>query len=171
MEVHDFGQLGLIVLESCRELGMKVDYFIKTMRENSGDEVDSYMVPIQEIRFNNGEGKIKLKDTVRGKDIYILCDVGNYSCTYTMFGYITHKGPDEHFQDIKRVVSAIAGKARRVTVITPLLYGSRQHKRNGRESLDCAMGLQELERLGGPFSRRTSVSGDVLMISSWSMFI
>ena len=121
MEVHDFGQLGLIVLESCRELGMKVDYFIKTMRENSGDEVDSYMVPIQEIRFNNGEGKIKLKDTVRGKDIYILCDVGNYSCTYTMFGYITHKGPDEHFQDIKRVVSAIAGKARRVTVITPLL--------------------------------------------------
>lgn len=148
MEVHDFGQLGLIVLESCRELGMKVDYFIKTMRENSGDEVDSYMVPIQEIRFNNGEGKIKLKDTVRGKDIYILCDVGNYSCTYTMFGYITHKGPDEHFQDIKRVVSAIAGKARRVTVITPLLYGSRQHKRNGRESLDCAMGLQELERLG-----------------------
>ena len=98
MEVHDFGQLGLIVLESCRELGMKVDYFIKTMRENSGDEVDSYMVPIQEIRFNNGEGKIKLKDTVRGKDIYILCDVGNYSCTYTMFGYITHKGPDEHFK-------------------------------------------------------------------------
>lgn len=138
------GELGIIALESCKELGKKIDEHIKLKRKTD----KSFLVPIQEIRFSNGEGKVKLPESVRGKDIYILCDIGNYSCTYNMFGIENHKGPDEHFQDIKRTVSAIRGKAKRITVIMPLLYESRQHRRKGRESLDCALALQELERLG-----------------------
>ena len=137
-------ELGLIALESCKELGKAVDKFIQEKRNTS----ESFLIPINEIRFSNGEGKVKISESVRGKDIYILCDIGNYSCTYKMFGFINHKGPDEHFQDIKRTVSAIRGKAAKITVIMPLLYESRQHRRKGRESLDCALALQELERLG-----------------------
>ena len=137
-------ELGLIVLESCAELGNAVDKYIQDKRNCT----ESFLIPIDEIRFSNGEGKVKISETVRGKDIYILCDVGNYSCKYKMFGFENHKGPDEHFQDIKRTVSAIKGKATRITVIMPLLYESRQHRRKGRESLDCALALQELERLG-----------------------
>lgn len=137
-------ELAIIALESCKELGRKVDKIIQQKRNTT----DSFLVPINEVRFSNGEGKVKLPETVRGKDIYILCDVGNYSCTYKMFGFTNHKGPDEHFQDIKRTVSAIRGKAARITVIMPLLYESRQHRRKGRESLDCALALQELARLG-----------------------
>lgn len=143
-----YGQLGIIALESCKELGAKIDHYLLQKRESSIDTPKTYLISIDEIRFANGEGKVKLEETVRGKDIYILCDVGNYSCTYEMYGFTNHKGPDEHFQDIKRVVSAIGGKARRVTVIMPMLYEGRQHKRKGRESLDCALALQELERLG-----------------------
>ncbi|WP_160675516.1 ribose-phosphate pyrophosphokinase [Clostridium sp. C8-1-8] len=142
--IPDNGDLGLIVLESCKALGQKIDEEIKSRRGTK----ESFLIPTEEIRFSNGEGKVKLSETVRGKDIYILCDVGNHSCTYNMFGLQTFKGPDEHFQDIKRTVSAIRGKARRITVIMPLLYASRQHRRKGRESLDCALALQELERLG-----------------------
>ncbi|MDR3597303.1 ribose-phosphate pyrophosphokinase [Clostridium sp.] len=137
-------ELGIIALESCTELGNAIDKYIQKSRECT----ESFLVPIEEIRFSNGEGKVKISETVRGKDIYILCDVGNYSCTYKMFGFENHKGPDEHFQDIKRTVAAIRGKAARITVIMPLLYESRQHRRKGRESLDCALSLQELERLG-----------------------
>ena len=137
-------ELGIIALESCRELGHAID---KLIQEKRGTQ-ESFLIPIEEIRFSNGEGKVKISETVRGKDIYILCDIGNYSCTYKMFGFINHKGPDEHFQDIKRTVSAIRGKATKITVIMPLLYESRQHRRKGRESLDCALALQELERLG-----------------------
>lgn len=137
-------ELGLIALESCTELGNAIDKYIQEKTNTN----KSFLVPIEEIRFSNGEGKVKLSETVRGKDIYILCDIGNYSCTYKMFGFTNHKGPDEHFQDIKRTVSAIRGKASRITVIMPLLYESRQHRRKGRESLDCALALQELERLG-----------------------
>ena len=137
-------ELGIIALESCRELGEQVNKIIQQKRNIE----ESSLIPTNEIRFSNGEGKVKLPETVRGKDIYILCDVGNYSCTYKMFGFTNHKGPDEHFQDIKRTVSAIRGKAARITVIMPLLYQSRQHRRKGRESLDCALALQELERLG-----------------------
>ncbi|MBB6623146.1 ribose-phosphate pyrophosphokinase [Clostridium gasigenes] len=137
-------ELGLIVLESCAELGNAVDKYIQDKRNCT----ESFLIPIDEIRFSNGEGKVRISETVRGKDIYILCDVGNYSCKYKMFGFENHKGPDEHFQDIKRTVSAIKGKATRITVIMPLLYESRQHRRKGRESLDCALALQELERLG-----------------------
>lgn len=144
-----YGKLGIIALESCRELGSKIDYYLQKRREDkSSNKSKTFLISTEEIRFANGEGKVRLEETVRGKDIYILCDIGNYSCTYDMFGFTNHMGPDEHFQDIKRVVSAIGGKARRVTVIMPLLYEGRQHKRKGRESLDCAMALQELERLG-----------------------
>lgn len=102
---------------------------------------------LERSRFNNGEGKIKIKDTVRDKEIYILCDVGNYDITYEMHGFTHHMGPDEHFQDIKRTISALSGYASKIVLVTPLLYQSRQHKRKGRESLDCAMALQELDRL------------------------
>lgn len=138
------GELGIVALSSCRDLGEKVDAHIRARR----NEEKSYLITTQDIRFSNGEGKVKIEETVRGKDIYILCDVGNYSIEYEMFGFTNHMGPDEHFQDIKRTISAIRGKARRITVIMPLLYASRQHRRKGRESLDCAMALQELERLG-----------------------
>ncbi len=137
-------ELGIIVLESCKELGDAIDKYI----QNSRNCTESFLIPIDEIRFSNGEGKVKISESVRAKDIYILCDVGNYSCTYKMFGITNHKGPDEHFQDINRTVAAIRGKAARITVIMPLLYESRQHRRKGRESLDCALALQELERLG-----------------------
>jgi len=137
-------ELGIIALESCAELGNAIEKYI----QNNRNCTESFLIPIDEIRFSNGEGKVKISESVRGKDIYILCDVGNYSCTYKMFGIENHKGPDEHFQDIKRTVAAIRGKAARITVIMPLLYESRQHRRKGRESLDCALALQELERLG-----------------------
>ncbi|KGK89916.1 ribose-phosphate pyrophosphokinase [Clostridium sp. HMP27] len=138
------GELGIIALQSCKELGEKINYHIKEKR----NEERSYLIETEDIRFSNGEGKVKLGDSIRGKDVYILCDVGNYSIQYKMFGFMNHMGPDEHFQDIKRTISAIRGKASRITVIMPLLYASRQHRRKGRESLDCAMALQELERLG-----------------------
>jgi ribose-phosphate pyrophosphokinase len=147
--ITPYGPLGIIALESCKELGYKVDKYLQEKRKVSlEDNHKSFLISTDEIRFSNGEGKVRLEETVRGKDIYILCDVGNYSCTYEMFGITHHMGPDEHFQDIKRTISAIGGKARRVTVIMPMLYESRQHKRKGRESLDCALALQELERLG-----------------------
>jgi ribose-phosphate pyrophosphokinase len=137
-------ELGIIALESCAEIGNSIDKYIQSSRNCN----ESFLIPIDEIRFSNGEGKVKISESVRGKDIYILCDVGNYSCTYKMFGITNHKGPDEHFQDIKRTVAAIRGKAARITVIMPLLYEARQHRRKGRESLDCALALQELARLG-----------------------
>ena len=146
-DISNHGDLCLIVLKSSAELGKLVDKNIKMLR-NEQDEELTYILPIEEIRFSNGEGKVKLDESVRGKDIYILADCGNYSVTYNMFGYENHMGPDEHYQDIKRVLSAIGGKANRVTVIMPLLYASRQHKRKGRESLDCAQALIELENLG-----------------------
>ncbi|MGL5150897.1 MAG: ribose-phosphate pyrophosphokinase [Clostridium sp.] len=142
-----YGDLGLAVLTSSKEFGCKVNDELKKIRKNSDSE-NTYILNINETRFSNGEGKVVIEESVRGKDLYILCDVGNHSCTYDLFGYKNHMGPDEHFQDIKRVLSAIGGKARRVTVIMPLLYASRQHRRKRRESLDCALALQELERLG-----------------------
>lgn len=138
------GELGIIVLQSCSEMGQKIDEHIRAKR----DVERSYIIKSRDVRFSNGEGKVILEESVRGKDIYILCDVGNYSISYNMFGFENHMGPDEHFQDIKRAISAVRGKANRITVIMPLLYASRQHRRKGRESLDCAMALQELERLG-----------------------
>ncbi|WP_291633933.1 ribose-phosphate pyrophosphokinase [Clostridium sp.] len=148
--------LGIMALESSSELGNRINELLIEKRKDYANEPisnlmggeKSFLISMKDIRFSNGEGKIVIENTVRGKDIFILCDVGNYSCTYKMFGYENHKSPDDHFQDIKRVLSALGGKAKRITVIMPLLYASRQHRRKHRESLDCAIALQELEKLG-----------------------
>ena len=137
-------ELKLVVLDNIEDLGNKVNEELKQMNNESED----YIIPITRDRFSNGEGKIKIQGTVRDKDIYILSDVGNYSITYEMHGMKHFMAPDEHFQDIKRVISAISGYANKITVIMPLLYESRQHRRKGKERLDCAIALQELERLG-----------------------
>jgi len=139
------GDLGLVLLRGSNGFGHLVDEDLVFKRRG---EKKSYVIDISDVRFANGEGKVVLQETVRGKDIYILADVGNYSCTYNMFGYENRLGPDEHFQSIKRVVSAIGGNAARINVIMPLLYAGRQDARKSRESLDCAVALQELEALG-----------------------
>lgn len=136
--------LKLIVLDNIKEIGEEVDNYLQEMNYST----ESYILHVTRDRFSNGEAKITIDETVRDKDVYILSDVGNYSITYKMHGMTVPMGPDEHFQDIKRCISALSGYARRITVITPLLYQSRQDKRKSRESLDCAIGLQELERLG-----------------------
>jgi len=136
--------LRLIVLDNCREFGECVNEYLKNMHQTDKD----FIVPIQEVRFNNGEGKIKILESIREKDVYIISDVGNYSSTYEMHGFLNHKSPDDHFQDIKRVIWAMKGQAASISVITPLLYESRQHRRKGRESLDCALSLKELFELG-----------------------
>ena len=149
------GDLGIIALSSAAELGAKVDQHLVKMRserghdhDSEGKRVKSYLVPITETRFSNGEGKISLHETVRGRDIYIIGDVSNYAITYNMFGLTVPMGPDEHFMDIKRALSAMSGRARHITVITPKLYASLQHRKKARESMDCAVALQELERWG-----------------------
>lgn len=136
--------LALIVMDNHKLLGEEINNNINKMRGTD----KSYIIPLVNDRFSNGEGKITIKGSVREKDIYIIADVGNYSLTYNMHGLVNHVSPDEHYQDIKRVISAMSGHARRVNVIMPLLYQSRQHKRKGRESLDCAVALRELESLG-----------------------
>jgi ribose-phosphate pyrophosphokinase len=137
-------KIGLIVLDNCKKLGDSINEHLT--KENKYN--NNYIIKKEEVRFNNGEGKFVIKETIREKMVFILSDVGNHSCTYKMFGYDNHMGPDEHFQDIKRVISAIGGNASKIVVIMPLLYASRQHKKKSRESLDCAIALQELERLG-----------------------
>jgi ribose-phosphate pyrophosphokinase len=136
--------LKLIVLENCKDLGSKVNDKLNELRENK----ENYIIPVESNRFSNGEGKMKIESSVRDKDLYILSDVGNYSLSYTMHGHESYMSPDDHFQDIKRVISATSCHASRITLIMPLLYQSRQHKRKNGESLDCAIALQELEQLG-----------------------
>lgn len=153
------GRLGLISLESCQELGRKVDdWLVKWRREREHNHLDSfafegyrrdsYMIKVQTPRFGSGEGKCVVTESVRGDDIYIMLDVCNYSLTYRMGPYTNLMSPDDHFQDLKRVIGAVGGKARRLNVIMPYLYESRQSKRTGRESLDCATALQELTDMG-----------------------
>ena len=158
VEFFNHGELGIIVMQSAKDLGEKINTNVSLLREEKGK---NYIIPITETRFQNGEGKVRIDSTVRGKDIFIISDVGNYSCTYDIYGYTNHIGPDEHFQNIKRVLSAIGGKANRITVIMPLLYSSRQHKRRGRESLDCAMALRELEALGV-----STASGSIVFVAT-----
>lgn len=136
--------LRIVVLENANELGNKVNEHLKDTRGSNKD----YTIPLTNNRFSNGEGKVKLESSVRDKDLYIISDVGNYGLTYKIHGCDHIVSPDEHFQDIKRVISATSGHASRITLVMPLLYQSRQHKRKGRESLDCAIALQELEQLG-----------------------
>lgn len=136
--------LKLIVLSNCKDFGEKVNRNINFLRKNT----KNYTIPHCLSRFSNGEGKAKIEESVRDKDIYIISDVGNYSEKYKMHGFEHHVSPDEHFQDIKRIISATCGHASKINLVMPLLYQSRQHKRKGRESLDCAIALQELEQLG-----------------------
>ncbi len=153
------GALGLIPVTGCEELGAKVnDYLVKWRRESGHqykDDVaftgylrDNYIIGAKVPRFGSGEAKGIITDSVRGKDLYLMVDVLNYSVTYSLTGNTNHMSPDDHFQNLKRVIAAIGGKSRRINVIMPFLYESRQHKRNGRESLDCALALQELVRMG-----------------------
>ena len=159
IETIPVGPLGLIPLKSCTGLGKRVDdYLVEWRREResehkstiafSGYQRDSYILEANTPRFGSGEGKGTIEESVRGDDLYIMVDVCNYSLTYSLFGMINHMSPDDHFQDLKRIIAAAAGKARRINVIMPFLYESRQHKRSGRESLDCAMALQELVNMG-----------------------
>ncbi len=153
------GQLGIIALPGCEELANKIDNYLIRWRfqRNSehkdtlafaGYEKSTYLINMDFPRFGTGEGKAALNQTVRGYDIYILCDVFNYGVTYKMYGMTVPMSPDEHFANLKRAISAIEGKAKRVSVIMPMLYEGRQHKRSSRESLDCAMMLQELHNMG-----------------------
>lgn len=153
------GQLGIIALPGCEELANKIDNYLIRWRfqRNSehkdtlafaGYEKSTYLINMDFPRFGTGEGKAALNQTVRGYDIYILCDVFNYGVTYKMYGITVPMSPDEHFANLKRAISAIEGKAKRVSVIMPMLYEGRQHKRSSRESLDCAMMLQELHNMG-----------------------
>lgn len=159
LESIPVGSLRIVPLQSCKTLGDKVDAFLvkwRTERENehknslafSGYQRDSYVLEAKLPRFGSGEGKGEIKESVRGADLYILVDVCNYSLTYSMAGHENHMSPDDHYQDLKRVIAAVGGKARRITVIMPFLYESRQHKRTARESLDCAIALQELIKMG-----------------------
>ena len=159
LETIPVGTLGIIALESSREIGQKVnDYIVRWRRERehthastiafSGYERDNYLIKTECPRFGTGEAKCCVKETVRGDDLYLLVDICNYSLTYTVCGQTNHMSPDDHFQDLKRVIAALNGKARRITVIMPFLYESRQHKRSARESLDCAIALQELVNMG-----------------------
>lgn len=151
--------LKIIAHESCAELAQQVNDHLVTFRKEinkshrdspafHGYERDNYLAGLSCPRFGSGEGKAVLHESVRGKDIFILADVCNHSLTYTVNGYENHMSPDDIFQDIKRIIAAIAGKAHRVTVVMPFLYESRQHKRYGRESLDCALALKELQNMG-----------------------
>lgn len=153
------GRLGLIPLESCSELGQQVNkWLVQWRKERARQQVDpfafegyvrdNYTIAVQTPRFGSGEGKGVVTESVRGDDIYLMVDVCNYSLTYRMGPYTNLMSPDDHFQDLKRVIGAIGGKARRVNVIMPYLYESRQNKRIGRESLDCATALQELTSMG-----------------------
>ncbi len=159
LETIPVGSLGIIPLPSCKELGQKVDdYLVQWRRESAnehkntiafqGYEQDSYIVGAKVPRFGSGEAKGIVQESVRGRDLYLMVDVCNYSLTYSLCGKTNHMSPDDHYQDLKRIIAACAGKARRITVIMPFLYESRQHKRSTRESLDCALALKELVRMG-----------------------
>ena len=153
------GRLGLIPLESCRPLGEKVnEWLVKWRNERNHEEMnsfafegyqrDSYIINVKTPRFGTGESKGEISESVRGDDVYLMVDVCNHSLSYRINGFTNLMSPDDHFQDLKRAIAAIGGKARRVNVIMPYLYESRQSKRVGRESLDCASALQELTNMG-----------------------
>ena len=155
------GPLGLIAMRGTEEIAGKVNQWLLKWRKHAeattipGDMTtapgmgrEDFLIRTSCPRFGNGEGKGLIKDSVRGLDLYILCDVGAYNCTYDMYGQKVPMSPDDHYMDLKRTIAAVGGKAKRITVIMPMLYGGRQHRRSSRESLDCALMLQELERMG-----------------------
>lgn len=151
--------LKIAALDSCKDLAGKVNNYIVTFRQETLDEnldsplfssyqLDNYLVRCNCPRFGSGEAKGLIAESIRGKDLFIMVDVCNYSLTYTVNGHLNHMSPDDHYQDLKRIISAANGKAHRLNVIMPFLYESRQHKRTKRESLDCALALQELTDMG-----------------------
>lgn len=159
LESIPHGKLGLITLKSSESLGQKVDTYLVKWRSTrqqlhpndiafKGYQRDSYLIDHSLPRFGNGEAKGTIKESVRGDDLYIMLDVTNHSLTYKMCGEINHMSPDDHYQDLKRIIAAASGKAKRINVIMPFLYESRQHRRSSRESLDCALALQELVNMG-----------------------
>lgn len=159
LETIPVGSLGIIALEGCKPLGEKVDkYLVKWRAEResehkdslafSGYQRESYLLGAKVPRFGSGEAKGIILESVRGTDLYLLVDVCNYSLTYSLCGHENHMSPDDHYQDLKRLIAAVGGKARRITVIMPYLYESRQHRKTSRESLDCALALQELVQMG-----------------------
>ncbi len=157
---YPVGPLGLIAMRGTEDLGDKIDRWLIHWRDHTdtslpgdmtttpGAQREDFLVKTICPRFGNGEGKGMIRETIRGYDIYILCDVGAYNCTYSMYGQEVPMGPDEHFADLKRIIAAMNGKAKRINVIMPMLYEGRQHRRTSRESLDCAMMLQDLVRMG-----------------------
>ena len=159
LESIPVGSLGVIALKGCQTLGEKVDYYLvkwRAERESehkdslafAGYQRDTYLLNTKIPRFGSGEAKGIIQESVRGDDLYIMVDVCNHSMTYSLCGQENHMSPDDHYQDLKRIIAAVGGKARRITVIMPFLYESRQHKRTSRESLDCALALQELVSMG-----------------------
>ena len=153
LETIPVGTLGMIPLESCMPLGKKVDAYLAKWRKEwesehkstlafAGYQRDSYILDAAVPRFGSGEAKGIINESVRGYDLYLMVDVTNHSLTYPMFETVNHMSPDDHYQDLKRIIAAVGGKARRITVIMPFLYESRQHKRTNRESLDCALAFQ-----------------------------
>jgi ribose-phosphate pyrophosphokinase len=159
VETIPYGPLGIIAMPGCEAFADKVDQYLVQWRKNQalehqgsiafyGYQRETYKIDISNPRFGSGEGKAVINETVRGYDLYIVTDCFNYSVTYEMYGMTVPKSPDDHYADLKRVISAASSKAKRISVIMPMLYEGRQHKRASRESLDCAMALQELVSLG-----------------------
>ena len=146
MNVTEFGELSVIGMRGCDNFASKVDYYLKDWRGRDQDQ--TFILKAECPRFGTGEGKGLLHESIRGHDLYIISDVFNYGVTYKMYGKEVPMSPDDHYADLKRIIAANAGKARRITVIMPMLYEGRQHKRSSRESLDCALMLQELVRMG-----------------------
>ncbi len=140
--------LKLIVQPGTDELAEKINHYLTQWSEQSGRQDEPFLIKGECPRFASGDGKGLLKSSIRGDDLFILVDVGNYSCTYNIFGHTNCMSPDDHFQDLKRTIQAVGGKAHRINVIMPILFGGRQHRRNYRESLDCACALQELANMG-----------------------
>ena len=150
--------LGVIAMRGCEEMGTRVNDFLMNWQDNTadsselhsyfGNEAEGFLLRANCPRFGTGEGKGMLLDTVRGYDLYIICDVGAYQCTYKLYGKEVPMTPDEHYADLKRLIAAVSGKAHRINVIMPMLYEGRQHRRTARESMDCALMLQELVAMG-----------------------
>ncbi|MGM9643453.1 MAG: ribose-phosphate pyrophosphokinase [Eubacteriales bacterium] len=146
MKDAQFAELSVIGMRGCEAFAQQVDNYLKEWRRHTSE--DTYLVEALCPRFGTGEGKGLIHHSMRGQDVYIICDMFNYGVTYRMYGQTVPMSPDDHFADLKRIIAAIAGKARRITVIMPMLYEGRQHKRSTRESLDCAIMLQELVAMG-----------------------
>ena len=144
--MKEYAELSVIGMRGCEDFAAQVDYYLREWRRHGGET--TYIVDADCPRFGSGEAKGLIHESLRGHDVYIICDVFNYGVTYKMYGKEVPMSPDDHYADLKRIIAAMAGKARRITVIMPMLYEGRQHKRSGRESLDCAIMLQELVSIG-----------------------